>query len=148
MASVLAIAMHEEKRAPLLELAQANVSVEFGVEHDFRGKPGKRQVTVLAKEAWESVNADLDTSLSWLERRANLYIEGLDLQFSAGKVLKIGALELLITRETDPCERMTDVHAGLFDALLKEWRGGVCCRVIHGGDIRIGDRVEIVDVKP
>jgi len=147
MACLLSIATHYKKKGPLSELAQAHVSIDSGVERDFRGKPGKRQVTVLSKEGWQAANAELGLSLSWLERRANLYIEGLELQGTAGKILKIGSLELLITRETDPCDRMKAVHTGLFDAMLKDWRGGVCCRVIHAGDIRVGDSVEIRDAE-
>ena len=147
MAKLLAVAMHQKKHGSMIQLSQAHVSVDTGVALDFRGKPGKRQVTVLTKEGWEAANAELGTSFSWLERRANLYIEGLDLRETAEKILRVGLLELLITRETDPCERMKDVHPGLFDVMLKDWRGGVCCRVIHSGDICVGDTVEIIDVE-
>ncbi|NOY62441.1 MAG: MOSC domain-containing protein, partial [Gammaproteobacteria bacterium] len=73
--------------------------------------------------------------------------EGVALHESVGSVLHIGRMQLLITRETDPCERMREVHDNLFEAMAKDWRGGVCCRVIKDGAICVGDEVEIVDVQ-
>ena len=145
MATVKGIATHPKKRAPLALLQSAMVTLERGVGEDFRGKPGERQVTVLSEEGWRAACAVAGVALDWTERRANLLIEGIDLKASAGRVLKIGDVRLRITRETDPCERMEEVHAGLYEALLPEWRGGVCCRVIAAGEITLGDKVELLD---
>jgi len=145
MANLLGIATHAKKRAALTSMQSADVTLEKGVANDFRGKPGKRQVTVLSREGWQAGCQAVGVELDWTARRANLLIEGLDLQKSAGRVLKIGDTKLLITQETDPCERMKEVHAGLYDALLPEWRGGVCCRVIQRGRISVGDTVELLD---
>jgi MOSC domain-containing protein YiiM len=38
---------------------------------------------------------------------------------------------------------MERAQAGLYNALKPEWRGGVCCRVVQGGDIAAGDPVSI-----
>ncbi len=145
MASLLGIATHAQKRAALVSMHSAAVTLEKGVADDFRGRPGKRQVTVLSREGWQAACQTVGVDLDWTARRANLLIEGLDLQQSAGRVLSIGDVKLLITKETDPCERMKEVHAGLYDALLPQWRGGVCCRVIQAGQIRVGDSVELLD---
>lgn len=145
MAKLLGIATHAEKRGKLEQLQSAPVTLEKGIAHDFRGKPGKRQVTVLTLEGWQAACADAGVELDWTERRANLLVEGLDLQSSAGQVLKIGGAKLLITKETDPCERMEEVRCGLYQALLPEWRGGVCCQVVEAGQIHVGDVVELMD---
>ena len=52
-------------------------------------------------------------------------------------------LVLEVTQETQPCQVMETAHRGLRAALTPEWRGGVCCRVVAGGTIRVGDRVEV-----
>ena len=49
---------------------------------------------------------------------------------------------LEVTQETKPCHLMEAAHPGLKRALTPEWRGGVCCRVLKGGKVRVGDRVE------
>ena len=56
--------------------------------------------------------------------------------------MRIGAVELVVTEETDPCSRMDEQHLGLTEALTPDWRGGVCCDVVKPGAIRIGDQVE------
>jgi MOSC domain-containing protein YiiM len=56
----------------------------------------------------------------------------------------VGEAVLEITAETKPCQVMEAAHHGLRSALKPDWRGGVCCRVISGGKIRIGDPVELL----
>jgi len=147
MGCLLGIAARNKKRGPMYELKKARVTTVAGVAEDFRGKPGSRQVTVLAREGWSSVCNEVGRELPWLTRRANLYIEGIDLREASGCILRIGEMQLLITRETDPCKRMSEVCEGLLEAMAIEWRGGVCCRVICDGEISVGDRVEIIDAQ-
>lgn len=147
MAQLLGIARRAQKRAVMETLDRVEVTVGAGVEGDFRGKPGKRQVTLMSREAWQATCDDLGEDLPWTTRRANLLVEGLALDDTAGKQIKIGDLILEITRETDPCERMDVARQGLLSAMIKDWRGGVCCRVISSGKITVGDKVEIIDAE-
>ncbi len=144
MAQLLGIATRAKKRAEMQMLQSAEVSLEKGVANDFRGKPGKRQVTVLTQEGWQTACAEAGVELPWAERRANLLITGLDLEESVGTVIRIGAVKLLITRETDPCQRMEEAQPGLYQAMAKHWRGGVCCQVLEAGQIAVGDEVELI----
>ncbi len=145
MSRLLSIAVRERKRGPMELLDSASVTLNKGVENDFRGKPGNRQVTVLSKKAWRAACDELNLTLDWSIRRSNLLVDELELYISSGKIIKIGEVELQITRETDPCERMEETVPGLFNALTKEWRGGVCCRVVREGEIKVGDEVEIYE---
>lgn len=124
-------------------ISSAVVGTETGVSPDYRGLPGKRQVTVLSKEAFDTACAELETTLPWTIRRANLLISGIELENSTGKQLRIGDLILEITGETEPCYRMDEQYEGLKSALEPAWRGGVTCRVIQGGNIKIGDEVQL-----
>ncbi len=144
MAQLLGIATRAKKRAEMQMLQSAEVSLEKGVANDFRGKPGKRQVTVLTQEGWQTACAEAGVELPWSERRANLLIAGLNLEESAGAVIRIGAVKLLITRETDPCQRMEEAQPGLYQTMAKHWRGGVCCQVLEAGQIAVGDEVELI----
>ena len=123
------------------------VSVACGVEGDFRGKPGRRQVTVLAREAWEAACADVGRELGWTTRRANLLVEGVELTGTAGQQLRIGALVLVVTEECDPCRNMDRAFPGLRKALGPDWRGGVCCRVEHEALVTVGDEVVVEAAK-
>lgn len=129
-------------------VGHATVSPEVGVAGDYRGAmrrgPYKRQVTILEREDWDAAIAEVDRQIPWEERRANLLVEGVDLPQIRGKRLRIGNdVVLEVTRETDPCERMEALAPGLKAALLPDWRGGVCTFVVSGGEIAVGDAVEI-----
>ena len=76
-------------------------------------------------------------------RRANSLLANLERPREAGGMLRIGDAELQITMETRPCELMERTHMGLRAALGPHWRGGVCCVVRRGGEIRLGDRAEL-----
>lgn len=136
---VLGIARRNVKRGPMLLLDHAVISTAAGVDGDTRGKPGSRQVTVLSAGAWVEACNLANTDQPWLARRANLLVDGLDLRFSAGAVLQLGdEIELLVTGELEPCERMDEASAGLRSALADDWRGGVSCRVQRGGRLAVG----------
>lgn len=126
------------------QLECAFVSRQFGVNRDFRGKPGKRQVTVLDINGWRQACEELGKELNWKIRRSNLLVDGLFLANTTGQFIRIGDLVLEITQETDPCKRMEEAEPGLFAALKKDWRGGVCCKVIENGEIKIGDEVNLL----
>jgi MOSC domain-containing protein YiiM len=141
---LLDIAFRSKSRAPMETKVETMVSKVAGVEDDFRGKPGKRQVTVLSLEQWQQACEEVNTTLPWTVRRANLLVEGISFDPSmVGQQIKIGQLIILITLETDPCPRMDAQHQGLTQALSPQWRGGVCCRVIADGRIKVGDKIKI-----
>ncbi len=143
MGKLLALAIRERKRAPMKALDFAYISKSSGLDNDFRGKLGDRQVTVLSKKAWDAACDELGCALAWHIRRSNILVDDIELYEAVGKTIKIANVELLITCETNPCARMEESYKGLFAALAKDWRGGVCCRVISEGEIKIGDEVTI-----
>jgi MOSC domain-containing protein YiiM len=140
------IAYRPAARAPMQTKKQSMLTRVAGVDEDARGKPGKRQVTVLSQIQWQATCEELNTQLPWTIRRANLLVDAVEFDASyVGKQIKIGELRMVITQETDPCPKMDRQHQGLTLALEPNWRGGVCCRVIADGRIRVGDTVEIID---
>ena len=124
----------------------ADVTCADGIHGDFRGamkgKPYKRQVTLIELADWETACAEVGVVLPWQERRSNLLVD-LDLPQVPGARVHIGAVVLEITRETDPCERMEALAPGLKAALLSDWRGGACAKVVTGGRIAVGDEIRI-----
>jgi MOSC domain-containing protein YiiM len=141
MGRLLGIARAPALRAALVEVQEADVGGAEGIQGDARGRKSGRQVTVLFREGWESACGELGVTLPWVTRRANLFVEGIA-PLKEGGQLRIGDLLLEVTQETQPCHLMEAAHRGLNRALTPEWRGGVCCRVVKGGRIRIGDEVE------
>ncbi len=122
----------------------ANVSVEHGIEGDYRSRPGSRQVTVMTAKQWHLACQQIDVELPWTIRRANILIS--DWEFSQsdiGKIILIGNVKLQICAETEPCRKMDQQHDGLRKALEPDFRGGVCCKVLSSGTIRCSDSVSI-----
>ncbi|MEG3086595.1 MOSC domain-containing protein [Sphingomonas sp. PB4P5] len=124
------------------------VTLEGGISGDYRGamkgKPHRRQVTLLERGDWDAALAEVGADIPWQERRSNLLVDRLDLPQTKGVRLRIGSdVVLEVTRETDPCERMEALAPGLEAALLPDWRGGVCTMVIQGGTIAVGDTIRI-----
>ena len=68
----------------------------------------------------------------------------MELPRAKGGVLRVGPVRLELTSQTYPCVRMDEARQGLLEALAKDWRGGVTCRVVAGGRIALGDAVEVL----
>jgi MOSC domain-containing protein YiiM len=144
---IAGIARHAFAKAPIETIDRAAVTLEGGIAGDFRGgvkgKPYKRQVSLIEAGDWAAAMAEVGHDLPWEQRRANLLVEGLDLPQVAGKRLRIGDVVLEVTVETDPCERMNALADGLRAALTPDWRGGICTMVIAPGEIAVGDEIRI-----
>lgn len=145
---LIGIARAAELMAPLEELNRVSVTVEAGIDGDARGhKPG-RQVTVLFREGWQDACREAGGDLPWTARRANLYVEGLERPRETGGLLRISDVVLRVTDQTKPCALMEQTLAGLFAAMRPEWRGGVCCDVVSGGVIALGEPVTLEPIPP
>jgi MOSC domain-containing protein YiiM len=149
---LIGIAVRGARRAPMELRESAFVTAGAGVEGDHKGvKFPRRGVTVLAREAWEAALADLgqaQAGIAWTARRANLLVEGVALPKAIGGVVQIGPVILEVTYPTTPCARMDEARPGLMKALYPDWRGGITCRVREGGQIALGDAVEVLVSPP
>jgi MOSC domain-containing protein YiiM len=141
---LFAIARKARKRAPMEELERTLISAQAGIAGDYRGRPGRRQVTILLAEDWKAATAGLCPAAPWTIRRANLLVEGVSNPRAAGGMLSIGPVMFLITGETEPCFRMDEQLPGLQEALRPNWRGGLTAQVMSDGDIEVGDVAEWV----
>jgi len=145
MITLKSIAIKSTTRAPMQEQSSAKITIDKGIEGDFRGSTKDRQITILSESIWQKTCKSIDTDLNWTTRRANLLLDGIEFSASdVGKIVRIGGeVSLKIMRETKPCSLMDQQHQGLKSALAPDWRGGVCCNVLSAGSIRVGDRIEI-----
>jgi MOSC domain-containing protein YiiM len=147
---VIGLARRAISKAPMEELEAILVTPEIGVLGDCKGQRWpNRGVTILAKEDWTQALEDLSgiagpPDLPWTTRRANIFVEGVVLPKGETSLIAIGGALLEVTDETFPCHKMEMAHAGLMEALAKDWRGGVTCKVVSGGHIAVGDTIAIV----
>ena len=140
---VVAMALRTAEGGPMREVEASTAPVDGWLDGDHGGST-KRGVTLISREAWEQVNAELGTDLPWHTRRANVCVEGLTLLPLVGRRLRVGEVELEILDETRPCNLMDQLQPGLLAALIPEGRGGIYGRVCAGGRIAVGDTIEIL----
>ena len=143
MAILIGIAKAPRLLAEMEELIEARIEIATGLQGDARGTKKQRQISILFESDWEDACNELGSNLSWLTRRANLLVKGMRSPRVTGTTLKIGAAELEVRVETEPCDLMDKQHLGLRAKLENDWRGGVCCSVKKPGKIKIGDVIEI-----
>jgi MOSC domain-containing protein YiiM len=143
MSKIIGIARRGKSRAPMEKLQSANISTEIGLLGDCKGsKFPERQITILAIEDWKATLALLDgIDLDWTVRRANLLVSGIVLPRGRGSKIAFGDVVVEVRGQTSPCQQMENAQKGLRKALSGDWRGGLSCRVISGGEIKIGDSV-------
>jgi MOSC domain-containing protein YiiM len=108
---------------------------------------GRRQVTILSLDRWRALTAHLPGPPSPAIRRANLLVEGVDLDASRGRMLRIGQARVRIFGETRPCHQMDEACPGLQAALDPPWAGGAFGEVVEGGEIAVGAAVAWEDAE-
>jgi nitroimidazol reductase NimA-like FMN-containing flavoprotein (pyridoxamine 5'-phosphate oxidase superfamily)/MOSC domain-containing protein YiiM len=101
-----------------------------------------REVTMIAQEDLDAIEAEYGIHFSQEETRRNLLTLGVPLSHLIGKRFWIGDVLLEGKRSCEPCNTMATRsghgQAGL-SAMLH--RGGLRCEVIQGGTIRLGDSI-------
>ncbi len=100
-----------------------------------------RQVTLIEREVFERLKAELDDSVEPMMRRANLMVSGIRLEDTRDRTLAVGDLRIHIRGETRPCGRMEEACEGLMDALEPHWGAGAHGSVVNDATIAVGDEV-------
>jgi len=124
------------------EMAKARLLADSGIEgcaHSRRGS--KRQVLLVDRETLQAM--DLAPGII----RENITTEGLAVNsLDIGQRLRIGDALLEVSIVCTPCDQLEKLRPGL----RREIRGrrGVLCRVLEGGIVRAGDRIEKIATVP
>lgn len=115
-------------------------------------KPNLRQVHLIHEELFAEL-ARKGIQLSAGQMGENITTSGIDLlSLARHTILKIGnSVELEITGLRNPCRQLNDLHPGLMQAVLEKGsegavlrKAGVMSIVSKGGEIKVGDSIEIL----
>lgn len=138
------IGLRPAQRAPMRVVAEAVAEAGRGLSGDYYAdSPGsKRQVTLIQAEHLAVIAAltgQATVPPEWLRR--NLVISGINLLALRDRPFRIGGVLFEGTGPCAPCSQMEQVlGAGGYTAM--RGHGGITARVLTGGTLRIGDRVE------
>ncbi len=136
MANVLHLFRALQRRLPMEEVAEVRALQDSGLEgcaHARTGSP--RQVLLVDSETLELM--ELSPGII----RENITTRGINVNvLDEGQRLQVGAAQLEVSMVCTPCDMLEKIRPGL----RREIRGrrGMLCRVIAGGMIRQGDRIE------
>jgi MOSC domain-containing protein YiiM len=111
-------------------------------DHSNKGNPEtKRQVTLIQHEHLQAAASflgkdNIDPSLT----RRNIVVKGINLNALKGRKFRIGEALLEMTGFCAPCDRMEEnLGKGGYNAM--RGHGGITCRVIEEGKIKVGDEL-------
>ena len=139
-----AIWLKRMRRGPMDPVERATLKAHQGLVGN-ANQGGKRQVTLIEREIWERLMAEMGADLDPSARRANLLLSGIRLAHTHNRILGIGNCRIQIWGETKPCEVMEAAWSGLKDAMTDNWGGGAFGVVLDDGEIAVGDSVKWVD---
>ncbi|HET7410855.1 MAG TPA: MOSC domain-containing protein [Paracoccaceae bacterium] len=137
---------------PMQPLDEARLVAGSGIEGDryllgtgtYSIRPGEdRQVTLIESEMLARISADFGHEIAPHEHRRNLQVTGVPLQHLVGLRFRVGACLIEGVRINQPCKYLNlMLKRDVYTALLN--RSGLNCKIVEGGMIRPGDRVETV----
>lgn len=139
---VLKIALRTRPKGPMQEVLEATGSENGGLTGDVNSRPD-RGITFLASEQWAATTRELDKTLPWHTRRANVLVEAAGLAELIGRTISVGDIQVRINAETKPCSLMDRLEPGLKTALTPDCRAGVYGRILNDGQLRVGDLVTL-----
>jgi MOSC domain-containing protein YiiM len=141
------IGLRGERRKALTVVESARAVVDRGLDGDHRVEktPGSgRQVTLISREfiAQTAHFLGRDAIDPGLLRR-NLVVSGINLHALRYQRFSIGDAVFEANALCHPCSRMESaLGPGGVAAMLGH--GGLCCKVLRGGQIAVGDSVEVL----
>ena len=140
------ISIRSERLTPVTILETIEAIKDIGLRGDHYQNPGgNRQVTLIQAEHLKVVALLLDSANISLETtRRNIEISGINLLSLKGKRFRIGEAVFEYSGECHPCSRMEkNLGTGGYNAM--RGHGGITARVIQGGAIQVGDKIEVED---
>jgi MOSC domain-containing protein YiiM len=106
--------------------------------------PGAREVTLFEAEVLDLLATEHRITLSAAEHRRNLTTRGVRLDDLLGRRFNVGDVLLEGVKDCPPCDHLEGlVGQPVLRPLVN--RGGLRARIVAGGTIRVGDRVQAIE---
>jgi MOSC domain-containing protein YiiM len=138
MANVVGLFVSPERGSGRSEARErVNAITGHGIEGCAHANPPRREVLLASHEHLE----DVDVAPGAI--RENITVSGTDVQqWPVGQRVQVGGAVLEITMVCDPCERMDQLRPGLRAEL--DGKRGMLAHVVEGGEIALGDEIDLL----
>ena len=141
---IVSIAKSRKKGTRKQVIETARLIEGHGLEGDAHAGDWHRQVSFLAAESIEGVRAEKGLDVTFGDFAENIATAGIDwLQIPIGTRLKLGSEALVeITQIGKECHKKCAIYYQAGDCIMP--REGIFAKVVKGGSIQCGDRIEIL----
>lgn len=138
MATVSGLFVSPERGSGRSEPRERVIAIaDYGLDGCAHARPPRRDVLLVSREHLDAVGVEPGAI------RENVTVDGADIQaWRIGQRVQVGGAVLEITMVCEPCHRMDELRDGL-RALLED-RRGMLAHVVEGGEIGLGDPVELL----
>ncbi|MBS3901632.1 MAG: MOSC domain-containing protein [Dethiobacter sp.] len=142
MAQVVAVSVSEKKGMRKTNVEEAWLETEYGITGDAHAGEGHRQVSLLAKESIEKMQA-LGLDVSAGDFAENLTTEGIELPvLPVGTQLLVGnGVILEVTQIGKTCHERCAIFYQAGDCVMP--KEGIFVRVLKGGRVAPGDEISV-----
>ena len=139
-AEVIAVCISKNKGERKTPVASVELREEHGIVGDAHAGDWHRQVSLLAQESIEKMQRlglDVDSG----DFAENITTRGIDLvSLAIGARLSIGETTVEVTQIGKECHSRCAIYYQAGDCVMP--KEGIFVRVIHGGMVKPGDRIE------
>ncbi len=100
------------------------------------------QLTLIESENIDYYNNKYNSNIDYLDFRRNIITKGIKLNDLVSKKILIGNVEVEVIDLCRPCRFLQDKLEK--DNIIKEFlrRGGLRCRILRSGSVRVGDLIK------
>lgn len=137
LATVVHLQLKPAEGAPMKIVPFVTAITGYGLQDDANAGRSKRQVLMIERELLD------EFQLPSGDVRENITVQGVQLAgMAAGTRVRVGNALLEATLDCAPCQFIEDKRPGLRAAM--EGKRGTLFKVIEGGEIKVGDAIEVI----
>lgn len=145
MAEIISIHIVRKQNAATESCNHVTVRANFGIEGDYRsGKYQIGQITLVEAEVMDTVSRELGYEIPAGASRRQIMVRGIALDELIGRNLRLGEVLVRVEEKCNPCDNM-EKKIGPGAKVAMNGKGGMRCRVIEGGELRVGDKIAVED---
>lgn len=142
MGKVVAVCTSERKGTQKIDVKKAEFIEDFGIKGDAHAGKWHRQISLLSKDKIEAFRAR-GANVEYGAFGENLVVEDIDFaKLPIGTKFRCNEVILELTQIGKQCHSECEIFRQVGDCIMP--REGVFSIVLHGGEIKVGDILEVI----